>query len=81
MITTSITITKITKALELICSLYQQNLITESYIIGSVANGTAKEDSDTDIYLINPDFEKQKDTHNIYLFPEILLENDDEKNK
>lgn len=48
---------KIEKSVELLCSLYRDNLITDAYIIGSVAKGTAKKESDIDILIINPDFE------------------------
>lgn len=48
---------KILKALELICPLYQNNLISEAFIVGSVAKGTATKDSDIDIYLVNPQFQ------------------------
>jgi len=49
---------KLEIAVELICRLYKQDLITDAYIVGSVAIGTAKETSDIDIYLINPEFKK-----------------------
>lgn len=42
---------------EFICQLYRDNLITDAYIIGSTAKGTAKKESDIDILLINPKFE------------------------
>lgn len=48
---------KILTSFELICPLFKQNLITKAFIVGSVAKGTAREDSDIDIYLINPLFE------------------------
>lgn len=47
---------KIEKSLEIICPLYRENLITEAYIVGSVATGNAREESDIDIIIINPDF-------------------------
>lgn len=50
---------KLEIAVELICRLYKQDLITDAYIVGSVVRGTAKETSDIDIYVINPDFKKQ----------------------
>lgn len=80
MISNPIIINKITKTFELVCPMFKEKLITEAYIIGSVARGTAKEDSDIDIYLINPDFKKQKNSQNIQLVPEILLENEEEEN-
>lgn len=48
---------KIQKALELICPLYKDGLITDAYVIGSVAKGTATKESDIDILIINPEFE------------------------
>lgn len=72
---------KIILAIELVCPMLKEKLITEAFIVGSVAKGTAKLESDIDIYLINPDFKKQKDSYNIQLIPEIILEeNDEEKN-
>lgn len=50
---------KLNIAVELICRLYKQDLITGAYIVGSTAKGTAKETSDIDVYVINPDFKKQ----------------------
>ena len=47
---------KIEKSLEIICPLYRANLIIEAYIIGSVAKGTARKESDIDIIIVNPDF-------------------------
>lgn len=49
---------KLEIAVELICRLYKQDLITDAYIVGSVVRGTAKETSDIDIYVINPEFKK-----------------------
>lgn len=48
---------KIEKSLKIICPLYKEGLITDAYIIGSVAKGTAKKESDIDILIINPLFE------------------------
>lgn len=48
---------KIERSLEIICPLYGANLITDAYIIGSVAKGTVKKESDIDILIINPSFE------------------------
>jgi predicted nucleotidyltransferase len=47
---------KIEKAIELICLLYKADIITDALITGSVAKGTARKESDIDIYLVNPDF-------------------------
>jgi predicted nucleotidyltransferase len=47
---------KIEKSLEIICPLYKEILITDAYIVGSVARGTAKKESDIDIMIINPIF-------------------------
>ena len=47
---------KIEKALKIICPLYRKDLITGAYIVGSVAKGTAREESDIDIVIINPIF-------------------------
>jgi len=48
---------KIEKSIEIICTLYKNQLITDGYIIGSVAKGTAKKESDIDLVLVNPRFE------------------------
>lgn len=45
---------KIEKSIELICSLYKKDLITNAYIVGSLVKGTAREESDIDIIIINP---------------------------
>jgi len=50
---------KIILSIELVCPMLKKKLITEAFIVGSVAKGTAKPESDIDIYLINPDFKKQ----------------------
>lgn len=62
---------KIERSLEIICPLYRENLITDAYIIGSVAKGTAKRESDIDILIINPLFE----TYLEELSPDEELEN------
>ena len=62
---------KIERSLEIICPLYRENLITDAYIIGSVAKGTAKRESDIDILIINPLFEAYLEE----LSPDIELEN------
>ena len=49
-----ITKEKIEKSIDLICPLYENNLITDAFIVGSVAKGTAKPESDIDIILVNP---------------------------
>ena len=48
---------KIEKSIEIICPLYREKLITDAYIIGSLAKGTIKKESDIDILIINPLFE------------------------
>ncbi len=48
---------KIENAIDLVCPLYVNNLITDAYIIGSVARCEARKDSDIDIIIINPIFE------------------------
>lgn len=58
---------KLEKTTELLCLLYRQNLITEAYIVGSVARGAVEEKSDIDIFIINPEFEET----NTQLFPDI----------
>lgn len=50
---------KIQKSLDIICPLYKNGLITDAYILGSVAKGTATQYSDIDINVINPLFELQ----------------------
>lgn len=47
---------KIEIAVDLVCQLYKVDIITGAFIIGSVAKGTARKDSDIDIILINPNF-------------------------
>jgi len=47
---------KIERAIELICHLYNADIITDAIIIGSVAKGTARKESDIDIYIVNPGF-------------------------
>lgn len=58
---------KLEKTAELISLLYRQNLITDAYIVGSVARGTTTNRSDIDIFLINPKFEET----NTQLFPDV----------
>ncbi len=48
---------KIEKSFEIINILYKNNLITDAYIIGSVARGTANQYSDIDINIVNTLFE------------------------
>lgn len=62
---------KIERSLEIICPLYRENIITDAYIIGSVAKGTAKRESDIDILMINPLFEAYLEE----LSPDEELEN------
>ncbi len=52
---------KIQKAIGLICQLYKNDIITGAYIVGSVAKGTARKESDIDILLIHPSFEETKE--------------------
>jgi predicted nucleotidyltransferase len=47
---------KLESAIDLVCQLYEHNIITSAYIFGSVYKGTATKESDIDIYLINPIF-------------------------
>lgn len=49
-----IVIIRIEKAIELICPLYKNNLITDAYIVGSLTKGTSRKESDIDILIINP---------------------------
>jgi len=62
---------KIERSLDIICPLYRENLITDAYIIGSVAKGTVKKESDIDILIINPLFEAYLEE----LSPDEELEN------
>ena len=50
---------KIEKSFEIINILYKNDLITDAYIIGSVAKGTANQYSYIEINIINPLFEIQ----------------------
>lgn len=54
MMTDEILREKIEKTIELICPLYRKGLITDAYIVGSVAKGTARKESDIDILIMNP---------------------------
>lgn len=47
---------KIEKAIDLICQLYKHDIITDAIITGSVAKGSARKESDIDIYIVNPGF-------------------------
>lgn len=58
---------KLEKTTELISLLYRQGLITDAYILGSVARGMAGNKSDIDLFLINPKFEET----NVQLFPDV----------
>jgi predicted nucleotidyltransferase len=62
---------KLQKSIWLVCQLYRDNLITEAYIIGSVAKGTARKESDIDILIINPKFEASME----YMSPDEESEN------
>ena len=69
---------KLESAIDLICQLYGHNIITNAYIFGSIAKGTATKESDIDIYLINPAFHNIDDIFrsplsNIELI--VILEN------
>jgi len=50
---------KIEKSFEIVNILYRNNLITDAYILGSVAKGTADQYSYIEINIINPLFETQ----------------------
>ena len=50
---------KIEKSFEIINILYKNNLITDAYILGSVAKGTADQYSYIEISIVNPLFEIQ----------------------
>jgi len=52
---------KLQKAIGLICQLYKDDIIATAYIVGSVANGTARKESDIDILLIHPSFDETKE--------------------
>ena len=63
---------KLEKTVSLICRLYRNGIITDAYIVGSVARGTVARGtvgdmSDIDIFLINPEFEET----NMQLFPDV----------
>jgi len=58
---------KLEKTTELISLLYRQDLITDAYILGSVARRTANNTSDIDVFVINPNFEEA----NTQLFPDV----------
>ena len=47
--------TKIQKSLEIICLLYNNDLITDAYIVGSIVEGTATQYSDIDINTVDID--------------------------
>jgi len=64
MITTPITINKITKVFEFVCPLFKEKLINEAYIVGSVVKGTTKKESDIDVILYNPNFEQEMECLN-----------------
>lgn len=76
MITNKITINKIVKTVELVCPMLKEKLVTEIYIVGSVAKGTAKEGSDIDVYLINPLFKYQDHQWQTIIRPGLLTKKD-----
>ena len=43
---------KIEIAVDLICKLYSKEIITDTVLFGSVAEGTARKESDIDIYIV-----------------------------
>ncbi len=45
---------KIKKSMNIICRLFDKNQITDAYIVGSVAKGDIKKESDIDVVVINP---------------------------
>jgi len=45
---------KIQKVVDFICPLYREDLISGAFIVGSVAKGTARKESDIDIIIVNP---------------------------
>ena len=57
---------KIEKAIDIICPLYRTNLISQAFIVGSVAKGTVRKESDIDIIIVNPIL------HNAADFPPML---------
>lgn len=61
---------KIKKANQLAQQLYRHDIITNAYIVGSTVKGTARENSDIDIYLIHPSFQKTIDL-NPYIAKEL----------
>ena len=74
---------KIQKAIELICQLYKDELITDAYIVGSVANGSARKESDIDILLIHPSFEERSELgpENVESITKSQYLNEEEKRK
>jgi len=67
-----ITKLKIEKAIDLLCQLYNAEIITDAFIVGSVAQGTARKESDIDIYLINPLFQEEVEVEPLFEGPFIL---------
>jgi predicted nucleotidyltransferase len=53
-ISDEIIVLRIEKAIEIICPLYRKGLITDAYIVGSLAKGTSRKESDIDILIVNP---------------------------
>jgi len=52
---------KIILAIELVCPILKEKLITEAFIVGSVAKGTAKPESDIDLIFYHPNPKKNGD--------------------
>ena len=48
---------KIENTIGIVCPLYKSSLITDAYIIGSVAQGNVRKESDIDILIVNPEFQ------------------------
>jgi len=61
-----ITKLKIEKAIDLIYQLYKAEIITDAFIVGSVAQGTARKESDIDIYLVNPLFQEEVEVEPLF---------------
>ena len=57
---------KIEKSIELICPICRKGIIDDAYIVGSVAKGTAKRESDIDIVIISDLEDVDLDPNNIY---------------
>lgn len=64
---------KILKAIELVCPMLKENLIEEAYIVGSVAKGTARIDSDIDLILYNSNFKGSMISFDVDFDDEYIL--------